>query len=73
MIELKGKELMRLREEYATAVVEKMSQKEATAYLKQIIYNDVAVADGLELSRKILRVFGEETYDQMVEDITTSK
>ena len=71
MIELKGKELMRLREEYATAVVEKMSQQEAMAYLKQIIYNDVAVADGVELSKKILRVFGEETYDRMVEDITT--
>ena len=70
---LTGKELMRLREEYATAVVEKMTQQEATAYLRQIIYNDVAVADGVELSKKILRVFGEETYDQMVEDITTAK
>ena len=64
---------MRLREEYATAVVENMSHKEAMAYLRQIIYNDVAVADGLELSQKILRTFGEEVYDQMVEDITTSK
>ena len=68
---LTGRDLMRLKEEYASAVVEKMTQKEARAYLRQIIYNDVAVADGVELSKKILRVFGEETYDQMVEDITT--
>ena len=64
---------MRLKEEYAAAVVEKMTQREARAYLRQIIYNDVAVADGLELSKKILKVFGRETYDQMIEDITTPK
>ena len=68
---LTGRNLMRLKEEYATAVVEKMSQAEARAYLRQIIYNDIAVADGLELSRKICKVFGEKVYDQMVEDITT--
>ena len=69
---LTGRHLMRLKEEYATAVVEKMSQAEARAYLRQIIYNDIAVADGLELSRKICKVFGEKVYDEMVEDITTS-
>ena len=69
MIELKGKDLMRLREEYATAVVENMSQQEARAYLRQIIYNDVAVEDGLELSKKICKVFGDEIYDNMVNDI----
>lgn len=68
---LTGRNLMRLKEEYATAVVEKMSQAEARAYLRQIIYNDIAVADGLELSRKICKVFGEKVYDEMVEDITT--
>ena len=69
---LSGRDLMRLKEEYAAAVVEKMTQAEARAYLRQIFYNDVAVADGLELSRKICKVFGEDIYDQMVEDITTS-
>ena len=68
---LTGRDLMRLKEEYASAVVEKMTQKEARAYLRQIIYNDVAVEDGLALSKKICKVFGEEVYDQMVEDITT--
>ena len=66
---LVGRELMKLKEEYASAVVEKMTQKEARAYLRQIIYNDVAVADGLELSKKICKVFGEDTYDNMVDDI----
>ena len=69
---LTGRDLMRLKEEYASAVVEKMTQKEARAYLRQIIYNDVAVADGLELSRKICKVFGDNVYDQMVEDITAN-
>ena len=68
---LTGRDLMRLKEEYAAAVVEKMTQREARAYLRQIIYNDVAVEDGLALSKKICKVFGEKVYDQMVEDITT--
>ena len=68
---LTGRDLMRLKEEYASAVVEKMTQKEARAYLRQIIYNDVAVEDGLQLSKKICKVFGADVYDQMVEDITT--
>ena len=70
---LTGRDLMRLKEEYASAVVEKMTQREARAYLRQIIYNDVAVEDGLALSKKICKVFGEDIYDQMVEDITTAK
>ena len=70
---LAGRDLMRLKKEYASAVVEKMTQKEARSYLRQIIYNTVAVADGLALSKKICKVFGEEIYDQMVEDITTNK
>ena len=67
---LQGKELMKLREEYASAVVENMTQAEARAYLRQIIYNDVAVSDGLDLSKRICKVFGEEMYDSMVNDIT---
>ena len=66
---LVGRELARLKEEYASAVVEKMTQKEARAYLRQIFYNDVSVADGLELSKKICKVFGEKVYDEMVSDI----
>ena len=70
MRELEGRDLMRLKEEYAAAVVEKMTAAEARSYLRQIFYNEVAVAGGLELSQKICRVFGEEMYDEMVDDIT---
>ena len=68
---LTGRNLMRLKEEYSQAVVENMTEREARAYLRQIVYNDVAVEDGLALSQKICKVFGEKVYDQMVEDITT--
>ena len=73
MRQLDGKELSALKDEYASAVVEKMTQQEARSYLRQIIYNDVAVFDGLDLSKKILKVFGEKVYDQMVEDVTKDK
>ena len=68
---LTGKELAKLKEEYSQAVVENMTGAQARAYLIQIIYNDVAVSDGLELSKKIRRQFGDKIYDQMVDDITT--
>ena len=67
---LTGKELSKLKEEYSQAVVENMTGAQARAYLTQIVYNDVAVADGLELSMKIRRQFGDEMYDSMVAEIT---
>ena len=70
MSDLTSKQISRLKDEYAAAVVEKMTAAEARSYLRQIIYNDVAVYDGLDLSKRILDVFGEDVYDQMVEDVT---
>ena len=70
MRQLDDKELSALKDEYAAAVVEKMTNAEARAYLRQIFYNDVATADGLDLSKRICKVFGEETYDEMVDDIS---
>lgn len=67
---LDGKDLSALKDEYASAVVEKMTNEEARSYLRQIIYNDVSVSDGIDLSKRILKVFGEDVYDQMVEDVT---
>ena len=67
---LDDKELSALKDEYAAAVVEKMTNAEARSYLRQIIYNDVAVSDGLDLSKRILKVFGEEEYDEMVAFVT---
>jgi hypothetical protein len=69
---LTGKQLMKLREEYARNVVEHMSRREMHCYLIQIFYNDVSHAEGEELRDKIIRQFGQEAYDAIVEDITTS-
>ncbi len=68
---LTGRELMRLKEEYASAVVENMSRQQAQSYLHQIIFNDVAVESGEAVAKKVIRTFGEEMYDTMVADITT--
>ena len=73
MRQLDGKELSALKDEYASAVVEKMTNAEARSYLRQIFYNDVATADGLDLSKRILKVFGEEEYDEMVNFVTRTK
>ena len=70
---LTGKDLMRLKEEYAAAVVENMSHQQALAYLRQIIYNDVSVEDGEAVARKVRRTFGDDMYDRMVGDILTAK
>ena len=70
MSDLTPKQVSRLKDEYAAAVVEKMTATEARSYLRQIIYNDVSVSDGIDLSKRILKVFGEEIYDQMVDDVT---
>ena len=68
---LEGKELMRLRDEYAAAVVENMTQRQAMSYLRQVIYNDVSVVSGEDLANKIIRTFGQDMYDTMVSDITS--
>ena len=68
---LTGRELMRLKEEYASAVVENMTRQQALSYLQQIIYNDVAVESGEAVAKKVIRAFGEEMYNSMVADITT--
>ena len=68
---LEGKELMRLRDEYAAAVVENMTQRQAMSYLRQVIYNDVSVVSGEDLANKIIRTFGEDMYKTMVSDITS--
>ena len=69
---LTGKQLMKLKEEYSRNVVEHMSRREMHCYLIQVIYNDVSVEDGEAVMKKIIQKFGQEAYDQMVEEITTS-
>ena len=69
---LTGRQLMKLREEYARNVVEHMTRREMHCYLIQVIYNDVSYADGEELKTKLVEKFGQEAYDAIIEDITTS-
>ncbi len=68
MTDVTGRALMRLKEEYAEAVVESMTHKQALSYLRQIIYNDVSVLGGTDVQRKITKTFGEDKCAEMVED-----
>ena len=57
-----------LKEEYTDALVESMSMGQVYSYLKQIIYNDVSVEDGEAVARKIVRQFGQDFYEDLVND-----
>ena len=60
--------LSRLKDEYAEAVVENMTQRQAFSYLRQVIYNDVSVLGNEDLRLKIVKAFGEDKYNEMLED-----
>jgi hypothetical protein len=68
MNELNDRVLSRLKDEYAEAVVENMTQRQAFSYLRQVIYNDVAVLSSEDVKRKIVKAFGEDKYQEMLED-----
>ena len=60
--------LSRLKDEYAEAVVENMTQRQALSYLRQVIYCDVSVLGAEDVKRKIVKAFGEDKYNEMLED-----
>ena len=60
--------LSRLKDEYAEAVVESMTQRQAFSYLRQVFYNDVSVLGAEDVKRKIVKAFGEDKYEEMLED-----
>ena len=60
--------LSRLKDEYAEAVVENMTQRQALSYLRQVFYNDVSVLSAEDVKRKIVKAFGEDKYEEMLED-----
>ncbi len=68
MIDVNDRVLSRLKDEYAEAVVENMTKQQAFSYLRQVIYNDVAVLSSDDVKRKIVRAFGETKYQEMLED-----
>ena len=68
MNELNDRILSRLKDEYAEAVVENMTQRQAFSYLRQVIYNDVAVLGSEDVKSKIIKAFGEDKFNEMLED-----
>ncbi len=68
MLDMNDRILSRLKDEYAEAVVENMTQRQAFSYLRQVIYNDVAVLNFQDVQSKIVSAFGEDKYEEMLED-----
>jgi len=68
MFDMNDRILSRLKDEYAEAVVENMTQRQAFSYLRQVIYNDVSVLGNEDLRLKIIKAFGEDKYQEMLED-----
>ena len=68
MLDMNDRILSRLKDEYAEAVVENMTQRQALSYLRQVIYNDVAVLGTEDVRLKIVKAFGEDKYNEMLED-----
>jgi hypothetical protein len=68
MITMNDRVLSKLKDEYAEAVVENMTQRQAFSYLRQVIYNDVSVLGSEDVKRKIIKAFGEDKYQEMLED-----
>ena len=68
MITMNDRVLSRLKDEYAEAVVERMTHTQALSYLRQVIYNDVSVLGSEDVKRKIVKDFGEDKYNEMLED-----
>ena len=68
MIVMNDRVLSKLKDEYAEAIVENMTQRQAFSYLRQVIYNDVSVLGSEDVKRKIVQAFGEEKYQEMFED-----
>ena len=68
MLIMNDRILSKLKDEYAEAVVENMTQRQALSYLRQIIYCDVSVLGAEDVKRKIVKDFGEDKYNEMLED-----
>ena len=62
--------LSKVKDEYCQALVERMSQKEMRAYLFQIFSNDVAYDNMDEMRKKIVRIFDEEFFEDLLTDIS---
>ena len=48
--------------------MENLPQRHALSYLLQVIYSDVSVLGAEDVKRKIVKSFGENKYNEMLED-----
>ena len=60
--------LSKLKDEYAEAVVERMTHRQALSYLRQVVYNDVSVLGSEDVKSKIVKAFGIDKFNEMLED-----
>jgi len=68
MIDMNDRVLSRLKDEYAEAIVERMTHRQALSYLRQIFYNDVSVLGLEDVKAKIVKAFGIDKFNEMLED-----
>ena len=68
MIDMNDRLLSRLKDQYAEAIVERMTHRQALSYLRQIFYNDVAVLGTEDVKTKIVKAFGIDKFNEMLED-----
>ena len=68
MLIMNDRILSKLKDEYAEAVVERMTQRQALSYLRQVVYNDVSVLGSEDVKAKIVKAFGIDKFNEMLED-----
>ena len=67
---LEGEHLQKLKSIYSRRVVGGMNDQQCRSYLVGIMFNDCVMDSGEDLQRRILRVFGEDIYNELVEQVT---
>ena len=67
---LTGNDLQRLKSIYSRRVVGGMTDEQCRSYLVGIIFNDCVMDTGEGMEKRILRIFGEDIYNELVEEVT---
>ena len=67
---LTGNDLQKLKSIYCRRVVGGMTDEQCRSYLVGIIFNDCVMDTGEGMEKRILRIFGEEIYNELIEEVT---
>lgn len=67
---LSGDELQKLKSKYCRRVVGGMSDEQCRSYLVGIVFNDCVRDSGEDMEKRILRIFGEDIYNELIEEVT---